>query len=170
MKNNKPIKSITIREKRGEPLVLPPKDDSQFRILTFDEGKVRIYGGMPWKVMRKPLREMAEKWASEHADEVGVILKEHVPGFTPKALMIMLEEAKDEIKISHEQAHGRRDGAVIFHILGEFFRAVVAKLRESIMSRVTNWEVEDLVDGGGIYRIILKGGQDEKSAHNNPSE
>ena len=32
------------------------------------------------------------------------------------------------------------------------------------------WEVASLPDNGGIYRIILKGGQNEKSAHNNPGE
>ena len=32
------------------------------------------------------------------------------------------------------------------------------------------WEIESLPDNGGIYRIILKGGRNEKSTRNNPCE
>lgn len=142
---------------------------SQFRLLSFNDGGVDILGKMPWKVIRRPLREMADKWASEHADEVGVILKEHISGFTPKALTVMLKEAKDEAKISHARAHGRRDGAVVIHIMWEFFRVIVARLRVSIMSRVTNWEVDQLADGGEIYRILLEGSRNEEGIHHNKS-
>ena len=31
------------------------------------------------------------------------------------------------------------------------------------------WEVEMLPDNGGIYRILLEGGQDEKDIHDNQS-
>ncbi len=43
-------------------------------------------------------------------------------------------------------------------------------LQGGSMESSFKWEVESLSDNGGIYRIILKGGQNEKSAHNNPSE
>ena len=43
-------------------------------------------------------------------------------------------------------------------------------LQGGSMESSFKWEVESLHDNGGIYRIILKGGQNEKSAHNNPSE
>jgi len=32
------------------------------------------------------------------------------------------------------------------------------------------WEVESLPNNGGIYRILLKGSQNEKSAHNNSGQ
>ena len=43
-------------------------------------------------------------------------------------------------------------------------------LQGGSMESSFKWEVESLPDNGGIYRIILKGGQNEKSAHDNPSE
>ena len=43
-------------------------------------------------------------------------------------------------------------------------------LQGGSMESSFKWEVESLPDNGGIYRIILKGGQNEKSAHNNPSK
>ncbi len=43
-------------------------------------------------------------------------------------------------------------------------------LQGGSMESSFKWEVESLSDNDGIYRIILKGGQNEKSAHNNPSE
>ena len=43
-------------------------------------------------------------------------------------------------------------------------------LQGGSMESSFKWEVESLPDNGGIYRIIMKGGRDEKSAHNNPSE
>ena len=43
-------------------------------------------------------------------------------------------------------------------------------LQGGSMESSFKWEIESLPDNGGIYRIILKGGQNEKSAHNNPSE
>jgi uncharacterized protein YihD (DUF1040 family) len=43
-------------------------------------------------------------------------------------------------------------------------------LQGGSMESSFKWEVESLSDNGGIYRIILKGGQNEKSAHHNSSE
>jgi hypothetical protein len=43
-------------------------------------------------------------------------------------------------------------------------------LQGGSMESSFNWKVASLSDNGGIYRIILKGGQNEKRAHNNPSE
>ena len=43
-------------------------------------------------------------------------------------------------------------------------------LQGGSMESSFKWEVASLPDNGGIYRIILKGGQNEKSDHNNPSK
>ncbi len=43
-------------------------------------------------------------------------------------------------------------------------------LQGGSMESSFKWQVESLPDDGGIYRIILKGGQNEKSDDNNPSE
>ena len=43
-------------------------------------------------------------------------------------------------------------------------------LQGGSMESSFKWEVESLPDNGGIYRIILKGGQNAKSTHNNSSQ
>lgn len=43
-------------------------------------------------------------------------------------------------------------------------------LKGGSMESNIKWKLESLPDNGGIYRIILEGSQNEKSAHNNPSE
>ena len=43
-------------------------------------------------------------------------------------------------------------------------------LQGGSMESSFKWQVASLPDNGEIYRIILKGGQNEKSAHNTPSK
>ena len=66
------------------------------------------------------------------------------------------------------QEHRRKSSQSTREIDEESFLSFLQQ--EGSIEPNVRWEVESLPNNGGMYRIILKGGQNEKSAHNNPSQ
>jgi hypothetical protein len=164
------IVTVEIKKSDGETFEFHPESDRKFRLVCFNDEDIRVFGKMPLKLIRRPFREFAEAWVAEHAYELKVILEEYIPDFKPEALRKCLEEAKHGMKLSCEQKHGKRDGAVVFSMMWDFLRAIAIKLKKSVENGVIQWEIESLPNNGGVYRILLEGGRDEESVDYNQGE
>jgi len=167
---------IILRDESGVTEEFPYRDQKQFCLLVFhDKSLPEVLGKMPLKVMRRPLREWAEDWVVQHATEadaiLDTILNECSPRFTTEAVMRAVKDTRSGDKTLFASEYGkRRDGVVVFHVFSELLRALALRLKERMAKPEIRWEVESLPNNGGVYRILLQGGQDEKGVHHNQGE
>lgn len=142
-----------------------------------------ISGRFPWRnaesVVRRILRAWARDIVARHdTTQLATILHQWARDWSSnnddadtnngellplENILSSLIDKRLEHKAHLRQIYGSRGGSVMSHLSEEMIEAVGYSLIQVGKNRATKWVVDSLDDDGGIYRIILRGGEREES-------
>jgi hypothetical protein len=153
--NNKTISFEIIDSATGE--VVLKEDNIDFgrcRLVLFKDGFIDIVGGLPWKIVKAPLRAWAHEWAEAHSGEFETLVRQYRPEATDEEIISLLEYMNKEAT-ALLPTNDKRNAVVASHISQVIVKAVTMTAMKVVNKTRTIWEFPQSMTGKTDSNSIL---------------